>query len=87
MAAAPPYPLPTGSRLLQDLGFLACTLPQVEILMPTKKPRGRDSPWNSNGPTKPGTIAPCALRMSTGVSSAVASSKTGASCGRRASAI
>jgi DDE superfamily endonuclease len=28
-------------RLLQDLGFLACTLPQVEIRMPTKKPRGQ----------------------------------------------
>jgi DDE superfamily endonuclease len=37
-----PYPLPVGSRLLQDLGFLAFTLPQVEILMPTKKPRGED---------------------------------------------
>jgi hypothetical protein len=33
--------LPAGSRLLQDLGFLAFTLPQVEILMPTKKPRGQ----------------------------------------------
>src|SRR5215813_8494956 len=38
----PPYPLPAGSRLLQDLGFLACTLPQVEILMPTKKPCGEE---------------------------------------------
>jgi len=28
--------------LLQDLGFLACTLPQVEILMPTKKLRGEE---------------------------------------------
>jgi len=28
--------------LLQDLGFLSCTLPQVEILMPTKKPRGAE---------------------------------------------
>jgi hypothetical protein len=28
--------------LLQDLGFLAFTLPQVEILMPTKKPRGAE---------------------------------------------
>ena len=28
--------------MLQDLGFLAFTLPQVEILMPTKKPRGED---------------------------------------------
>jgi len=25
---------------LQDLGFLSFTLPEVEILMPTKKPRG-----------------------------------------------
>jgi hypothetical protein len=27
---------------LQDLGFLAFTLPQVEILMPTKKPHGQE---------------------------------------------
>jgi DDE superfamily endonuclease len=27
--------------LLQNLGFLAFALPQVEILMPTKKPRGQ----------------------------------------------
>jgi hypothetical protein len=41
IADATPYPLPTGSRLLQDLGFLAFTLPQVEVIIPTKKPRGR----------------------------------------------
>ncbi len=40
-ADATPYPLPTGSRLLQDLGFLAFTLEEVEVSMPTKKPRGR----------------------------------------------
>jgi len=28
--------------LLQDLGFLSFTLPQVAILMPTKKPRGAE---------------------------------------------
>jgi len=39
---ATPYPLPAGSRRLQDLGFLAFTLPEVEILMPTKKPRGQE---------------------------------------------
>ena len=39
---ATPYPLPAGSRLLQDLGFLAFTLPQVEILMPTKQPCGEE---------------------------------------------
>src|SRR3977135_121120 len=42
IADATPYPLPVGSRLLQDLGFLAFTLPQVEILMPTKKSRGQE---------------------------------------------
>jgi hypothetical protein len=41
IADATPYPLPAGSRLLQDLGFLAFTLNQVETLMPTRKPRGR----------------------------------------------
>jgi hypothetical protein len=44
IADATPYPLPAGSRLLQDLGFLAFTLPQVAILMPTKKPRGQELP-------------------------------------------
>src|SRR5262249_28522367 len=41
IVGATPYPLPAKSRLLQDLGFLAFTLPEVEILMPTKKPRGQ----------------------------------------------
>jgi DDE superfamily endonuclease len=41
IAEATLYPLPADSRLLQDLGFLAFTLPQVEVIMPTKKPRGR----------------------------------------------
>ena len=39
IADATPYPLPAGSGLLQDLGFLGFALPEVEILMPTKKPR------------------------------------------------
>ena len=41
IADATPYPLPAGSRLLQDLGFLAFALDQVEVIMPTRKPRGR----------------------------------------------
>ena len=41
LADTAPSPLPAGSRLLQDLGFLAFTLDHVEIIMPTKKPRGR----------------------------------------------
>ena len=42
LADATPYRLPPGSRLLQDLGFLAFMLDQVEIIMPTKKPRGTE---------------------------------------------
>jgi DDE superfamily endonuclease len=42
IADATPYPLPAGSQLLQDLGFLAFTLPEVEILMPTRKPPGQE---------------------------------------------
>jgi hypothetical protein len=36
------YPLPTGSQLLQDSGFQAFTLDGVDILQPTKKPRGHE---------------------------------------------
>jgi hypothetical protein len=42
IADATPYPLPAGSRLLQDLGFLAFVLHQVQIIMPTRKPSGRE---------------------------------------------
>ena len=71
IADATPYPLPTGSGLLQDLGFLAFTLPQVDILMPTKKPRGRELTLEQNLPTRPCISAGCGLSMSTAVSSAV----------------
>ncbi len=40
IADTTPYPLPAGSHLLQDLGFLAFTLEGVTIEMPTKKARG-----------------------------------------------
>ena len=39
MADGNPYPLPAGSWLLQDLGFLAFSLEGVETLTPFKKPR------------------------------------------------
>jgi hypothetical protein len=44
IAEATPSPLPAGSGLLQDLGFLSFTLPQVEIRMPTKQPRSAELP-------------------------------------------
>jgi hypothetical protein len=40
IADATPYPLPDGSELLQDLGFLAFTLAGVTVQTPTRKPRG-----------------------------------------------
>jgi len=42
IADATPYPLPAGSGLLQDLGFLGFTLAGVEMRMPTKKSRGAE---------------------------------------------
>ena len=35
-----PDPLPKGSELMQDLGFVGFTLEGVDITMPHKKPRG-----------------------------------------------
>ena len=40
VADSTPYPLPQGSHLLQDLGFLGFTLEGVIIEMPQKKPKG-----------------------------------------------
>ena len=40
IADTTPYPLPGGSQLLQDPGFQAFTLDGVDIIQPTKKPRG-----------------------------------------------
>ena len=67
IADATPYPLPAGSRLLQDLGFLAFTLPHVEILMPTKKPRGEELTGSSKGRTRRYIIADCGSSMSIAV--------------------
>jgi hypothetical protein len=37
-----PYPLPEGSELLQDLGFIGFSLDGIQITMPHKKPRGQE---------------------------------------------
>jgi DDE superfamily endonuclease len=42
IADATPYPLPAESQLLQELGFLGFTIPEVAILMPIKTPRGQE---------------------------------------------
>ena len=49
IADTTPYPLPAGSRLLQELGFLAFTLPEVEILMPPQKPRAQELTLEQQG--------------------------------------
>lgn len=40
LADTTPYPLPPGSELVQDLGFLGFSLAGVTITMPHKKPKG-----------------------------------------------
>src|SRR5207248_11032473 len=45
LAQGTPYPFPAGRGLLHDLGFLAFTVPELAILMPTKKPRGQELTW------------------------------------------
>ena len=42
------FRLPAGSRLLQDLGFVGFMLPDVETLVPMKKPRGQVLTPDSN---------------------------------------
>ena len=71
---ATPYPLPAGSRFLQDLGFLAFTLPQVEILMPTKKPCGEELTREQQRTNLwPCMLVGYGLSMSTAVSNAAVS--------------
>jgi DDE superfamily endonuclease len=41
-AAPTPYPLPAGRHLLPALGVQAFTLEGVDIIQPTKKPRGKE---------------------------------------------
>jgi DDE superfamily endonuclease len=37
-----PYPLPEGSELLQDLGFLGFKRDTITVTQPHKKPRGKE---------------------------------------------
>ena len=41
LADTTPYPRPAGSQRLQALGLQGCTREGVDLLQPTKKPRGR----------------------------------------------
>jgi DDE superfamily endonuclease len=87
MADATPYPLPAGSRLLQDLGFLAFTLDRVEIIMPPANREAGTSHARSKRRIGASRAAACALSTSTAASSVAASSTTPAACGRPAFAI
>jgi DDE superfamily endonuclease len=44
LADTTPSPLPMGSHLRPDTGFPAFTLAGVDILQPTKQPRGKELP-------------------------------------------
>ena len=83
IAEATPYPLPTGSRLIQDPGFLAFTRDQVEIIMPTTKPRRRALTRRQKASNRHLARRRVRISTSTAVSSVVASSTTPTACGRR----
>jgi DDE superfamily endonuclease len=87
IADTTPYPLPAGSRLLQDLGFLAFTLNQVETIMPTRKPRGRALTRAQKAANRRIARRRVRIEHATAASNAVALSTTPAACGRRASVI
>lgn len=76
IADATPYPLPAGSRLMQDLGFLAFTLDGVETIMPTKKPRGGSLPMRRKRKTSRLPADECGSNTSTVVSSDAVLSRT-----------
>lgn len=42
LADAAPYPLPEGSVLMQDLGFLGLKREDVDVKTPQKKPKGKE---------------------------------------------
>lgn len=42
LADSCPYDLPAGSHLLQDLGFLGFCPAGTKIIMPSKKPKGKE---------------------------------------------
>ena len=42
IADATPYPLPDGSELIDDLGFVGYQLPGVQHTRPNKKPKGKE---------------------------------------------
>jgi hypothetical protein len=46
------YPLPAGSELVQDLGFLGFSLDGVRITMPHKKPKGGELTDEQKGENK-----------------------------------
>src|SRR5262245_27914778 len=61
LAPATPSPRPAGRGWWQALGVLACPLPPVALLMPTKKPRGEARSWAPHRPTP--ALHPRRLRM------------------------
>jgi hypothetical protein len=87
IAEATPSPLPTGSRLLQDLGCLAFTLNQVEIISQPASPTADPSRAAKKPPIDALHVAVSASSTSTAASSAAVWSTTPAASERRASAI
>jgi hypothetical protein len=82
MADTTSYPLPVGSQLLQDLGFQAFTLDGVDIIQPTKKPRGHKLTRAQKAAKRKIARVACASHMSTAASNTAACAKRPFVCGK-----
>ncbi len=82
-----PLPCPRGAGCGRIWASWPSRCPRARSACRSSNHGARNGPGNSNGPTRPCPIADGALSMSTAGANAVASSKTGSGCGRRASAM
>src|SRR5712691_8871754 len=71
-----PLPCPSGVGCCRIWASWRSRCPTSRSSCRPRHPAARNSPWNSNGPTRPCTTVGCGSSMSTGASSAAASLKT-----------
>src|SRR5947208_9971245 len=82
-----PTPCPRGAGCYRTWASWRSRCPTSRSSCRPRNPAARNSPWNSNWPTRPYITVGYGSSMSTVASSAAALSKTGSGCGRMASAI
>ena len=80
------YTLPSGSVLYQDSGFQGFSLPDVNVIQPKKKPKGRERTPDEKEKIVLFRLYVCKLNMQLAVSKDTALSKTSCVTGKKGSA-